>query len=196
METGTRESGRPASGTVTELTSFPTVISTLASISTVSLKVMDSTNGSTEIPTKAPSKTASSTEMESGGKPWTLLFHQILKLTLMKVITKTIRKTAGATLSGSPATPTEVVMSMMKGRVLARCAGQTVPYIEAHGTKAFSMALASCCSQVVTEDAGYSCKIYSKRRQKSSHNLMNGLRHIFKKIKMLHNLFLKHLELK
>ena len=114
----------------------------------------------------------------------------------MKVITKTIRKTAGVTLSGNLATPTEAVTSMMKEKVSVRCAGPMALFIGAHGTKACSMAWASCCSPAETDDAAYSCKIYSKKRQKSSHNMMNGSKHFFKKTKMLQNLFLKHSELK
>lgn len=101
---------------------------------------MDSTNGSTVIPTKAPSKTALNTATASGGKLLIPLFHQILKPTHMKVITKTIRKTAGVTLSGNLATPTEAVTSMMKERVSVRCAGLMALFIGAHGTKACSMA--------------------------------------------------------
>jgi hypothetical protein len=102
--------------------------------------------------------------MESGGKPWTPLFHQIPKLINTKVIISEIRKTAGVSSNGSLATPTEVVMSAMKERALERCDGLTALSIVAPGIKVSNMASESCCSPVVIEDADCLCKIYSKKK--------------------------------
>lgn len=93
-----------------------------------------------------------------------LLFHQIPKLINTKVIISEIRKTVGVSSSGSQATPIEAAMSTMKERALERCAGQMALSIAALGIKVSNMALESCCSPVVIEDADCLCRIYSKKK--------------------------------
>ena len=140
METGMKESGGHASDMEMVPISSLTEICTLDSINTANLKGMVSTSGSTGTLTKEHLRTVSNTEMESGEKLLTRLYHLTAKRISMKAIISMIRKTGGASLSGSQATHTEAVTSMIKEKVLERCNGLMVLSTEAPGTKVSSMA--------------------------------------------------------
>lgn len=80
--------------------------------------------------------------------------------TITKVITIWIRKTAGASLNGKVATPTEAVMLMMRERVLVKCVGLTAPYIEVHGIRVYSTESVSCSFLTVIEEVDSSNKMF------------------------------------
>ena len=157
--TATKESGDLASDMETVPTFSQMEICTLDNTRTENLKDMVSTNGSMATHTKEHSKMVLSMAMVNGRKSLRL---KEAAPTIMKVITIWIRKMAGDFSNGRVATLIVVVMSMMREKVLVKCAGPMAPSTEVLGTKVCSMASESCSFLTVIAEAASLNRMFSE----------------------------------